>query len=887
MNWRRHLAKIGALFRRRNLADEIDEEVRIHLEMEAQENRERGMPPEEARYAALRRFGNVTQSQEQSHETWGWPWFETLLQDLRYGLRQLRHNPGSTAVVIATLALGIGANTAIFSMVNAVLLRPLPFANPHELVSVFESRPQDGIAFDGFSYPNFRECRKQESVFSEMAGYQAHDLTLTGKGQPTIVHTVVVTAEIFRLLEARPLAGRVFFSKDGLRGAAPVAVLSENLWRSRFGADPNMIGKPVTLDQRSFTIVGIMPAAFHFPLRSETEDVWIPLVQDPLFSKWMPRTGGHWLNVVARRRPGVSMAQAQAAMDTMALRLAREYPSDNAGWKVEIESLQQQIVGPVKPALLILLAAVGLVLLIACANIANLLLARATARTQEMAVRMAIGAGRSRILRQLLTESALLGLIGGIAGILLAFWGVESLKSLLPPGLPLVHAIRVDGGVLLFALALSLAASLVFGIAPAFAAARAGFQSGLEEGAPRSGESGARRRFRGLLVAAEFALAVVLLVGAGLLIRSFTAMMNVNPGFNPRRVVTAEIDLPQFQYSTPEQWNAFANESLRRIQAEPGMQDSALGIPLPIADGFVNLGFDIPGQPALAPGATRSADYAAISPGYFHVMQIPLLRGRGFGREDSPSTAPVTVISQEFARRFFPNQDPIGRQLEFGFPTNGKASRRIVGVVGNVRDVSLSQQPGPMMYVPFAQAPFWGEVVVVRSSLGTADVAASIRRVVHDIDKNLPITDIASLPDAIDSQASVAQPRFRTLLLGLFAALALVLAAVGIFGVMSYTVSCRTHEIGIRMALGATPSGVLRLLLVEATGLVFAGLVIGVPLALLLTRYLGGLLYGVEPSDPLTFIAVSLILIAVALLACFIPARRAAKVDPMVALRYE
>ena len=887
MSWRRQIAKIGALFRRRKPVDDLEEEIRSHLEMEERENRERGMPPDEAHYAALRRFGNVTQAQERSREMWSWRWLETLFQDIRYGLRQLRRNPGFTAVVIVTLALGIGANTAIFSMVDAVLLRPLPFANPHELVSVFESRPQDGIPFDGFSFPNFDECRKQHTVFSEMAGYQAHDLTLTGAGQPTIVHTIVVTAEIFSLLEAQPLAGRVFLSKDGVQGAPAVVLLSENLWRSRFGGDPDIIGKSVTLDQRPFTVVGVMPAAFNFPLRSEAEDVWIPLVQDPLFSKFIPKTGGRWLNVIARLRPGVSMAQAQAAMDTMALRLAREYPRDNTGWKVGIESLQKQIVGPVKPALLIMLGAVGLVLLIACVNIANLLLARATARTQEMAVRMAIGAGRVRILRQLLTESALLGLMGGIAGIILAFWGVRSLKSLLPPGLPHVHEIRVDGGVLLFALALSVAASLIFGLAPALAAAGASFRTSLEEGAARAGESGGRRRFRGVLVASEFALAVVLLVGAGLLIRSFTAMMNVNPGFNPRHVVKAEISLPQFQYSTPEQWNAFADESLRRIQAEPGMQDSALAIPLPIANGSVNLGFDIPGQPALAPGASRTADYASVSPDYFNVMQVPLLRGRAFSRQDSPSAPPVTIISQEFARRFFPNQDPIGRQLEFAFPPRGNVARTIVGIVGDVRDVSLSQEPGPMMYVPYAQAPFWGEIVVVRSSLSTAAVAASIRRVVQEIDKDLPVTDIATLPDAMDSQASVAQPRFRTLLLGLFAALALALAAVGIFGVMSYSVSRRTNEIGIRMALGATPSGVLRLLLVESTKLVLAGLLVGIPAALVLTRFLAGLLYGVEPTDPLTFIAVTLILVGVALVACYVPARRAAKVDPMIALRYE
>jgi len=811
----------------------------------------------------------------------------TIIQDLKYGFRMLARNPGFTAVAVLTLALGIGANTAIFSVVDAILLRPLPFANPGRLVSVFESRPQDGVAFDGLSYPNFDETRKQNAVFSEMAGQQAHDLTLTGTGQPTIVHTIVVTPEIFSLLGAHPLVGRVFLPKDGLRGAAPVVVLSENLWRSRFGADPNMIGKSVTLDQRPFTVVGIMPAAFHFPLRSEAEDVWIPLVQDPLFGGWMSRPGGHWLSVIARLRPGVSMEQAQAAMNTMAVRLARLYPKANAGWKLNIEPLQKQIVGSAKPALLILLAAVGLVLLIACANIANLLLARATARSREMAIRTAMGAGRSRIARQLLTESALLGLLGGVAGILLAFWGVEGLKSLLPPGLPRAHAIQVDGGVLIFALALSAVASFIFGLAPALAAARSGVRTSLEEGAARSGESGGRRRMRGLLVAAEIALAVVLLAGAGLLIRSFRAIMSVDPGFNPQHVVVAEVSLPQFQYSTPEQWTTFSNESLAKIQAEPGMQDSALAVPLPIADGFVNLAFKIPGHPVLTPGISRSADYASVSTGYFHVMQIPLLRGRFFSRQDSPTGPRVAIISQEFARRFFPNQDPIGRQLEFGFPFSGNVAREIVGVVGDVRDVALSQRPGPMMYVPFAQAPFWGEGIVVRSSLGTAAAAASIRRVVRGIDKNLPVTDIARLPDAIDAQASVAQPRFRTLLLALFGAVALLLAAVGIFGVTGYSVSRRTHEIGVRMALGASPASVLRMVLAESAKLIFAGLAVGIPAALFLTRFMSSVLYGVKSTDPLTFVAVSLVLIAVAFLACYFPARRATRVDPMEALRYE
>jgi putative ABC transport system permease protein len=875
------------LFGRRKRDEELDEEVQSHLRMAAEDRVAQGETAEDARAAARREFGNVALVKEDTRQMWGWTWLEQLAADVRYGLRQLRRNPGFTAVAILTLALGIGANTAIFSAVDAVLLRPLPFVDPGQLVTVFQARPQDGIPADGFSYPNFTECREHNNVFTEMAATQAHDLTLTGAGQPTLVHAVVVTPEIFTLLGAEPIAGRTLLPQDGLRGAAPVVVVSENLWRSLFGADPNLLGRTMDLDKRSYSVVGIMPADFRYPIRSESEDVWIPLAQDPLFSGMMPRPGGHWLTVVARLRRGVSLAQARSAMEAMSGRLARLYPQENSGWKIRVEPLKQEIAGASRPALLILFGAVGLVLLIACVNIANLLLARASARAREMAVRLALGAGRARVVRQLLTESAMLGLLGGAAGILLAFWGVHTFKSLLPPGLPRAQTIRVDGGVLLFALAISAASSFIFGLAPALKAARHSFRASLAEGAARSGESGGRLRLLGWLVAAEMALSVVLLAGAGLLIRSFAALTDVNPGFNARHVIAAEISLPQFQYSTPRQWTRFSNQALERIQAQPGLHDAAFAVPVPIKDGFVNLGFGIVGRPPLSPGASRSADYAAVSPGYFHVMEVPLLRGRLFSAQDQPAAPPVILISQAFARRYFPHQDPLGQHLQFKFLANPDVPREIVGVVGDVRDVALSQDPGPMMYVPFAQAPFWGGTVVVRSSLSTAEVAESIRRVVRGIDKDLPVTDIARLPQAMDSQPSVALPRFRTLLLGLFAGMALLLAAVGIFGLVSYSVTCRTREIGIRIALGARAREILGLMVGQGLRLALAGLALGVIAALAVTRLLSGLLFGVAPRDPVTFAAAAVILAAVALLASYIPARRATRVDPMAALRHE
>ena len=872
-------------FSRRRWEREMTEELRGHIEQQTAANIAAGMAPQEARRQAVLQFGGVEAVKESCREQRRGFWLETLWADTRYALRTLRKNPGFAAIAILTLALGIGANTAIFSVVYAVLFKPLPYANPEQLVIVFSAKPQEGVAMTGASYPNFEDWREQNHVFSELAGNQEHDLTLTGRGEPFVVGTGVVTPEVFALLAEAPLAGRTFVSDDGRRGAAPVVILSEHLWRSRFGADPNIIGSSVSLDKRSFTIVGIMRARFRSPVLDRRQDVWIPLVDDPLFSGWMSRRGGHWMRVIGRLKSGVSMAQAQAEMDTLGSRLAKEDPAENAGWTIRIAPLQSAIVEDVKPALLVLLGAVALVLLIACANIANLLLARATSRAREMAVRIALGAGRSRIVRQLLTESAALGLLGGIAGVQLAYWGVHGLSSLLPPGLPQTHSIRVDGWVLGFALLLSIAASFVFGLAPALFAAGSDLQTSLREGAGRAGGSGARQRARSFLAATEVALAMVLLIGAGLLVRSFVALTSVKPGFDSRHLLKAEVSLPQFEYSTAQQWTNFSNELLPRIQAEPGMRDSAIAVPLPLANGYVNLGFEIEGR--IAPPSTkpRTADYVSISPEYFRVMGIPLLQGRIFDQQDSLSAPRVAIVSAEMARMYFPNQDPIGKRLIFGFPPDSDVPREIVGVVGDVRDVSLSQMPGAMMYVPYQQAPFWGAVVVVRTNLSLSAAVAWIQRDVNAIDKDLPVTDGASMSEAI--QGTVSQPRFQTFLLGMFGSLALILAAVGIYGVISYSVVQRTHEIGIRVSLGAQRKDVLQLVLGEGLKLALAGAAIGLAAALGLTRLMANLLYGVSATDPLTFAAVAVVLMFVALFACYIPARRAMRVDPMVALRYE
>jgi len=873
------------LFRRTREEKLLDKELRFHLERQIVGNVAAGMPPEEARRRAQIEFGGLERVKEEVRDTRWESHVDTLFRDFRYALRTLRRAPGFTTVAVLTLALGIGANTAIFSVVYAVLLKPLPFTNPDQLFTAFQANTQQGIDETGCSYPNFEEWRAQNHVFSELAGILAHQLTLTGRGEPSVVNTSVVTPELFALLDVKPLAGRIFFSQDGKQGAAPVVLISEELWRGKFGEDPKIVGTSINLDKRPFTVIGIIPAAFRTPFFNTKQEVWIPLVQDPVFSIFMPKRGVHLLPALGRLKPGVSVAQAQAEMDAISARLAREFPAENSGWTVRLVPLQKEIVGDVKTELLVLLGAVGLVLLIACANIANLLLTRATARSKEIAVRTALGAGRARIIRQLLSETVVLGLLGGAVGVALAYWGVKALSSLLPSDLPQMNPVRVDYFVLGFALLLSAIAGVAFGLVPAMFAAKTNIENTLREGA-RSGESRNRRHARSFLVVAEISLAMALLVTAGLLLRSFARLTSVSPGFDAQQIVKVDISLPQFQYSTPQQWAAFSEELLARIQSDPGLQDSAVVVPRPIADQNVNLPFDIVGTPPSSAGASRTASYVSVSPDYFRVMGIPLLAGRVFNQHDISSAPRVSIISEAMARLYFPNQDPLGKQITFGYPQGGGGSiREIVGIVGDVRDVALSKSPGAIMYVPFAQAPFWGANLVVKSSLSTSSVAAAIRQEVERIDKDLPVTDVAKMPDLID--ASVAQPRFRMFLLGLFAVMALVLAATGIFGVISYSVSRRTNEIGIRVALGASRGAILGMILGETLRLTLAGLAVGVPCALGAARLVGHMLFGVSPHDLATLTIVAVLLAAVAAFAGYVPARRAMRVDPLVALRYE
>ena len=876
--------RLRSLFLRQNVDQELNAELSYHLERKTEEYTAKGMTTHEARRIALLEMGGIEKVTEQCRSVRRVTGFQDLIQDTRYSSRVLRKAPGFAVVVILTLALGIGANTAVFSVVYAVLLRPLPYQHPQELVAAFQSNEYEAAKERFTSYQDL-EALQQSGAFSNIGGVARHDLTLTGIGDPGVVTTVSVTPEIFPVLNVSPLLGRYLLSDDEFKGAAPVVVLSEGLWRTRFGANPNILGTSITLDQRSFTIVGIMPAGFRVPLFGPHQNIWIPIVDDPLFGPWLPNRGIHGLGVVGRLREGLTIGGAQAQMETLSAQLAKDFPAESNGWRVRLEPLQAVTVGDIKTPLLILLGAVGFVLLLACINVANLLLARATSRAREIALRQALGAARGRIIRQLLSESAVLGGIGAVLGVAVAYLTAQTLGRLLPANQASTQPIHVDGWVLGFALLLSMAAVVGFGLVPALVAANSNLQMNLKDSAAQSGSSGSRMRIRSFLAATEIALAMVLVVAAGLLVRSLASIRSVNPGFEASHIVKADVSLPRYQYSTSQQWSAFSDTLLEQLKAQPGMKDSAIGVPLPLVDDGVKLKFTIADHAALPAGTPNIADYVSVSPGYFQVMGIPLMRGRLFAGEDSRSSTLVTIISESFARSYFRDEDPLGKRLVFAFHGDPPLQREIIGIVGNVRDAQLTREPGPMMYVPFAQAPFWGGEIVVKSTLPPSAVVGSIREAVRSIDKDLPVTNIATLPELLD--ASIAQPRFRTWLLSMFGGVALLLAAAGVYGVVSYSVACRTREFGVRAALGASPTTIGKMILTEGLGLAGIGLAVGLAAALGLVRFLRGELYGVATYDAMTFLMSGVVLLGVALVACFIPACRAMWVDPMITLRCE
>ena len=831
----------------------------------------------------------------------------TLWQDVRYGARVLLSKPGFTLIAMLALALGIGANSAIFSVVNTVLLRPLPFDKPEQLMFVNLTNPEKGISSFGVSLPDFREWRDRNQVFEHIAAMNIQDFNLSagpsGDTEPERISGATVSADFFSVLRLNPAEGRVFSAEEEQFGNHRVVVLSHAVWQQRFGGRHDLIGQPITLNGETFTVIGIMPPGFQFPdssLGAPATGLWTPLAVDPS-SEYNTR-GNYWLSVMARLKPGVSEAQAGSNMTSVMEQLQREVP-DLAGMGVRIVSLRQATVGSVETALWILLAAVGFVLLIACANVANLLLARATARQKEIAVRTALGASRGRIVRQLLTESMMLGLSGGALGILLALWSVDLLARLSSDNLPRAGEIKIDIAVVAFTLAVSLLTSLIFGLAPALHASRVDLNESLSEGG-RGSSAGGGRRLRGALVAAEIALSLVLLIGAGLMINSFLRLQNVNPGFKADHVLTMQMTLPQARYpdARSDLTSGFFQQLIERVRTLPGVESAAVTSSLPLVAGGWGKMFTREDRPAPASmEEVPLVQYRQMSSDYFNTLKVPLMKGRFFSDEDNNSKVPVAILNETAADRFFEGEDPIGKVIKLGPPEEmippgivppGFRFPRftIVGVVADVKHYGLDQGVRPEVYTPHAILTKWQDsartmFLAMRTTGDPMTLVGAVRSQVLAIDKDQPISQVASMESLLST--SLAQPRFSMLLLGIFAGVALVLAAVGVYGVMSYSVTQRTREIGIRIALGARSEDVFKIVVREGMTVALIGIVIGLAGALAVTRVMATLLFGVTATDPLTFAAVSVLLTGVALGACFVPARRAAKVDPMVALRYE
>jgi predicted permease len=800
----------------------------------------------------------------------------SLVQDLSYGLRVLWKNPGTTLAAVFALALGIGANTAIFSLVNALTLRPLPYERPNELVLA-------GYAEHEAAPANFLDWRSQNQSFAQMAALSFWSASLSSGDRPEFVRGFQVSPALFPMLGVKPAQGRVFLPEEEQPGRENVLVMSHGLWERRFGSDPSLVNKIVMLNGVSYTVVGIMPPDFEF---YNPSDVWIPLSFTP--EEAQRRTAGN-LIVLGRLKPGVSIQQAQGDMTNLSHRLEQQYPQTNANVGVRLVSLHEQLIGPVRPALMMLLGAVFFVLLIACANVANLLLARAVSRQKEMAIRAALGAGRTRIIRQLLTESVMLALTGGALGLLLASWGVRFLVSGLPPGLstslPVGHGIGIDGPMLGFTLLISLVTGVVFGLAPALNISKPDLNDTLKEGGRGTAGSSGGRRLRSILVVAEMALAVVLLIGAGLLIRSFTRLLNVNPGFDSNNLLTMGISLPPGKYAQDAQVNNFYTQTVERLKALPGVQHVGLTSHVPLSGSNRVRGFDIEGRSQPGENGTI-ANYRVVSPDFFATLGIPLKRGRAFGEQDKEGGKGVAVVNEVMVRRYFGGEDPVGKRLRRASP-NGEPLPwlEIVGVVGNIKHNSLQAQPSAEVYVPYLQNPSRDLSVVLRSATDPQGIITAATQQISGVDKEQALKNVLTMNEIMTR--SLALNRFTTYLLGIFSVIALVLAAIGIYGVISYSVTQRTHEIGIRMALGARRAHINKMIVRQVMRLAAIGIGIGVVAALGLMTLLTGLLYGVGSADPITFGGTILVLGLVAFAAGYFPARRATQVDPLTALKYE
>lgn len=807
---------------------------------------------------------------------------QSLFQDIRYGIRTLLKQPSFTLVSIVTLALGIGANTAIFSVVNAVVLRPLPYADSERLVMLWGTTAKDGNLEQPFSFADFNDLRNQSKSFANLtAASPAWSFTLTGGGEPEPVQGLFVSYDLFDMLGAKPEMGRAFLADDDRTGAPPVVIISNALWQRRFGGDRAVIGKPLTVSGHNATVVGVMPAEFHF--LEPNSELWVPLSQNQFANS---ARNVRLLSVVGKLNNGIALGQANAELSSIANQLASQYPDTNTGVGLRALPLHEQVTGKVRPALLLLLCAVALILLIACVNVVNLMLVRGASRSKEIAVRAAVGAGRLRLLRQLLTESITLSLIGGAAGALLATWGIRVLVAINPIPLPRYNKIGVDLTVLLFTLGASVITGVVFGLAPVWQMFKFDLQSVLKDGARGSVDSG-HHRISNTLVTVEIATAFVLLIGAGLLIRSFARLLDVNPGFQTEHILTMQIGLPNASYAEPEKRIAFMQQLETNLRSIPDVISVGAVTRLPLMSALNNVTtfLSIEGRQMQA-GERPEIDFRRASTGYFETMGIPLRSGRLVTDQDVSNNTRSVVINETMAKRFFPGEDPVGKRISTASATGQQMQwQTIVGVVGNVRHLGLDTEPRPELYYHTNTSPPFGPVLVIRAKTDPKALISLARAKVRELDGSVPISNVNTMEQLVSQ--SIAQRRFGMFLLASFAALALLLAAIGIYGVISYSVAQRTREIGVRMALGARTADVLKLVLQRGLTLAIIGLGIGLIGAFFVTRLMTRLLFDVRPTDGLTFVFVSIGLLAVAFLACYLPARRATKVDPLVALRYE